>query len=522
MITLDVNPMVLEALKAAFPAPSNSAERALKKYVRVLSGFINRSVNTGRDPLQVRFKLYAVPTSKLANLGGSIGANKERVHRWLEQQGFALVQQSRRGSNLTGRVSDVRLSKWVTLTDDWQQIDQQLESAHSDSAIDSAIVGDAADCLAVFQDVYPDFDGNWSGEDLAARYDDLPVDVPSLVAYIYWLRNTASKKERLRREHACAQAKAVLSVATVLNGRYFQVRKPSAFGRTYYEGVSVQNVNKELRRAILGNCWEYDIRSSVVAWKLGQANLYLQLAGINKTVDKAFPMSYLYLDDKTDLLGTLRRYVFLDATKTNYDFQIKILKQAFTAIAFGARAASKGWQSSAGQWTNPALVEVVKDPQTRARFLADATVVQFIREQQTLDAHLLSQVQALKPDLLKKPILQTQAGRVSRSKVVAYLYQHEETKVMQVLKQAAMELGRVPIACVHDAVFFRDRLGLDRKEIIENAMQQSSGNPYWRLSASQLKRWERESLDEARELAAHRARIAAEEAQAKGYISRFS
>ena len=91
MITLDVNPMVLEALKAAFPAPSNSAERALKKYVRVLSSFINRSVNTGRDPLQVRFKLYAVPTSKLANLGGSIGANKERVHRWLEQQGFALA-----------------------------------------------------------------------------------------------------------------------------------------------------------------------------------------------------------------------------------------------------------------------------------------------------------------------------------------------------------------------------------------------------------------------------------------------
>ena len=111
------------------------------------------------------------------------------------------------------------------------------------------------------------------------------------------------------------------------------------------------------------------------------------------------------MDDKTDLLGTLRRYVFLDATKANYDFQIKILKQAFTAIAFGARAASKGWQSSAGQWTNLALVEVVKDPQTRARFLADATVVQFIRAQQTLDAHLLSQVQALKPDLLKKPIL---------------------------------------------------------------------------------------------------------------------
>ena len=50
MITLDVNPIVLEALKAAFPNAS-SAERALKKYVRVLSGFINRLFQLTRDPI---------------------------------------------------------------------------------------------------------------------------------------------------------------------------------------------------------------------------------------------------------------------------------------------------------------------------------------------------------------------------------------------------------------------------------------------------------------------------------------
>ena len=86
----------------------------------------------------------------------------------------------------------------------------------------------------------------------------------------------------------------------------------------------MQNVNKELRRAVLGNCWEYDIRSSVVAWKLGEARLYLYLKDINKTVDKAFPMSYLYLDDKTDLFGVVRRYVFVDASVANYELQIKI------------------------------------------------------------------------------------------------------------------------------------------------------------------------------------------------------
>ena len=520
MITLTVDPQVLALLQADFPKPANSAKRALDKYIAALTAQLNQSVYQGRDPQQLKIQSYSVSTSKLANQGGQIGSSKERLHSWLERKGVPLVRIVQKGSNLTGRLSDVVLTPLVQATEIWQQVDLDLKQATTDQQVEQALTPDQAQAKVVFDMVYPTFDSKWTGQDIAQRYDVLKVDVPSLKAYLYWLRTSTSTMTKDAVSRASAQARSILAVTSVLGGKYLQPIKDSAFGRRYYTGTSVQNVNKNLRNAILGSCWEYDIRSSVVAWKLGQANLYLQLAGINKTVDKAFPMSYLYLDDKTDLLGTLRRYVFLDATKTNYDFQIKILKQAFTAIAFGARAASKGWQSSAGQWTNPALVEVVKDPQTRARFLADATVVQFIREQQTLDAHLLSQVQALKPDLIKKPILQTQAGRVSRSKVVAYLYQHEETKIMQVLKQTAMELGRVPIACVHDAVFFRDRLGSDRKEIIEHAMQQSSGNPYWRLTASQLQRWERVSIDEAQELAAHRERIAAEEAQAKGYVSR--
>ena len=92
---------------------------------------------------------------------------------------------------------------------------------------------------------------------------------------------------------------------------------------------------------------------------------------------------------------------------------------------------------------------------------------------------------------------------------------------MAVLRATAVELGRPRIACVHDAVFFRKRPGLDRKERIEYAMQQATGDPYWRLNPTEIKRWEREILDEVRELAAQRARIAQEAEQAKGYKSRF-
>ena len=73
---------------------------------------------------------------------------------------------------------------------------------------------------------------------------------------------------RIRTSWLPPSARTILAIASVMSGNYLQRKKPSAFGRLYYEGVSVQNINKELRRAVLGNCWEYDIRSSVVAWKM--------------------------------------------------------------------------------------------------------------------------------------------------------------------------------------------------------------------------------------------------------------
>jgi predicted RNA-binding protein YlxR (DUF448 family) len=51
------------------------------------------------------------------------------------------------------------------------------------------------------------------------------------------------------------QADTILRIAQHTNGYFLQEKKASAFGRNYYVGTSVQNVNKELRRAMLGNCY---------------------------------------------------------------------------------------------------------------------------------------------------------------------------------------------------------------------------------------------------------------------------
>jgi hypothetical protein len=293
----------------------------------------------------------------------------------------------------------------------------------------------------------------------------------------------------------------------------------------YYEGVSVQNVNRELRRSILGDCWEYDIRSSVITWKMGFARDYL--ASIGQTDSDAVRRSFLsticYIEDRDDFMVTVRRSVFTDPDEpTTAEFQTKLIKQAVTAISFGARATSTGWPNGSGGITNSAIVDILRNPNQRRRFLADIVVVGFIREQNSLDDYIFGLVKTQFPELLAMESLQTPSGRPSKSRVLAYLYQHAETEVMDIVIQAAAKHGRQPIARVHDAIFFRKRLSLDLKLEIEGEMQQRTGNPYWRLTAKGLEGYRSLNRDQIREEREHRARIAEETLRAENYQSRLA
>jgi len=236
---------------------------------------------------------------------------------------------------------------------------------------------------------------------------------------------------------------------------------------------------------------------------------------------KVFSATLNFLEDKADFMGTVRYFTFGDASPVPRDLQPKLLKQAFTAISFGARQNSTGWQNESGGWTNPALVDIIKNSADRERFLADPTVQAFIKEQSILDAHLYELVKVERRDLLSKPFLQTASGRPSKSKILAYLYQHDETEVMDIVCAVAAKHDREPVARVHDAIFFQRKLRLDLRHEIEMTMQDSTHNPYWRLTPKQLERYEPRYLDQQLEEAEHKRRIAQEEADAVGYKSPF-
>jgi len=188
-------------------------------------------------------------------------------------------------------------------------------------------------------------------------------------------------------------------------------------------------------------------------------------------------------------MATLQYLVFDKNSNVSVGLQPDLLKQAFTALSFGARKSSRAWIDQNGEWTRPAMVEIFQVKEERDRFLNDVCVVGFINEQSMLDNFLFNGVKQYRPDLLKLPYLQTQSGRPSKSKCVAFLYQHQETEVMNLVREALAAKGKTVLASIHDAIITKEKLGMELTSEIELLMQDKTGNPYWRLGTNQLKRY---------------------------------
>jgi hypothetical protein len=75
---------------------------------------------------------------------------------------------------------------------------------------------------------------------------------------------------------------------------------------------------------------------------------------------------------------------------------------------------------------------------------------------------------------------------------------------------------------VHDAVFFKSRLGPELKHELELALRDFTQNEYWHLTAKQLKRYTPVSIDARTEEAEHKARIQEEERLARDHFAILS
>ena len=488
MVEIKVDPSVLVAMRQAFPSPPNSAIRQFYNYVGTLKEMLLNSLLRGQTVEELKLNLFSISLHQLANKGGVIGKHKIRVHKWLSDNGLALVEIVKLGSNLTGMVSKVKFTELVSL--EMPAATSLLPSVLEDVSATNSMNNPSSQTTAELIDhLYPDFAQCVANQTLDQVFDAVRIDAKSLQNYMRWLRNGATKLNANKRKLYLLQAHVILTVTKDKDGMYYQRKLPSDFGRTYYSGTSVQNVNKELRRAMLGNCWEYDIRSSVVAWKMGFASECITAMNLSGTVSHHFKHTLSYLQDKKGLMATLQYLVFGKDSEVQAELQPTLLKQAFTALSFGARKTARAWMDQNGGWARPAMVEIFRVKEERDRFLNDVSVVGFIEEQAMLDDFLFNGIKQQRPDLLKLPYLQTQSGKPSKSKCIAFLYQHQETLVMNIVRDAIAAHGKTVLASIHDAIITKEKLSVHLKSEIEQLMRDETGNCYWSLGSKELKRY---------------------------------
>ena len=131
MIKLEVYPQVLMSLNQAFPKPNMAATKALNKYVQVLEKLLFEAWLHGPTPEQRKLKLFGLSLYQLMAKGGQIGPNKIRIHKWLKDQKLELVQAVTKGSNLTGRLSEVKLTDLVTMTNNLELKEEITMNIHN-------------------------------------------------------------------------------------------------------------------------------------------------------------------------------------------------------------------------------------------------------------------------------------------------------------------------------------------------------------------------------------------------------
>lgn len=522
MLQIQLDPIVLQTLQTHFPK-KNSAKRALDKYVTLLTNQFTLSVMHGRSAWMNSNDLYSISLHKQRNRGGQIGQHKIRLQNWLEDNDLEIFSVSLLGSNMSKRLSVVKLTNLATITNTVTvfKTPNEIETENLRQLLDDQSITNEE----FFKKQYPEI-GTLTETEINDMFDIVPIDMKSLRNYLHWVEHDASLIEAKKKLQIITQADTILRIAQHTNGFYFQRKKASDFGRQYYSGTSVQNVNKELRRAMLGHCWEYDIRSSVFAWKMGHARECYEKLKTIENFQQVFSQTLLFLEDKKDFMATVRYYTFKEDSNVPRDLQDKLLKQAVTAISFGARRGTKGWRVSATEWSNPALVEIFKNNEERERFMNCPIIKKFISEQNTLDKFIYQTCREANPPFMSLPEVRTQCGVLSKAKVIAYLYQHFETQVMDVASEEIEKRGRKVLARIHDAIIIDKRLGVDNKIEIEEAMQKATSNPYWHLTPKELQPFERPySLDRV-EIEAHQERIREEEvfakqAKSKGLLKSF-
>jgi len=313
----------------------------------------------------------------------------------------------------------------------------------------------------------------------------VPVDIKSITNYINNTVREIEYSEKNSKHEATLyrnlrQAKYIKVISSFFSEAYGQhvlpmIPNPSLYGRIYYKGINIQNISKTVRQACLGEHYSYDLNAAVYAIKLMIAKNILKQHNIDDYGH--FTYTKEYLDHKGSIRKQLSKHI------TKYPNPGKLVKEAITAIGFGARIGGGSWQID-GEWHTSSIEDIIMNPVDRKNFMDDPWVRQFVREQQVItniitdnfikDKQFIDSVQNI-PSMFKN-------GKIRKTQVMSYVFQHTEKSIMDTITQ------NIPVvARIHDSFITLKKLSIEQLSDIKYQLQKFE--PLMTIDSDELHAW---------------------------------
>jgi hypothetical protein len=478
VLKLEVNPLVVNQLMKSFPKYSKEkAELRLNKYVRTLERLMRRARVKNRFS---RNKTYTLEAKVLWDKCGQLGTKKISVHKWLTDNRVQLVHKTNVNYRPSNELSVYKKTKYLTIKDE-SVIDllRKMSSTERLNYLNSPTQHD----IDEITDYLKDFN-SLSASEQNDLYEIVKVDEVSLKNYLLKLANGEVQIETSKQESDADCSEYILRIAQLNNGLLPQLKFKSDFGRTYYKNLSVQNVSKRVREAFLGDSWEYDCKSCSASWKMAFAREHYDSKSRHKvSFDDSYIAMTLYLEYKSEFFRVVIENIFSQMPYTD-EYKTSAVKEAMTAIGFGAKLTMGEWKESDGKTYSSSLRDVFNENETLlSRFVNCFIVRQFNKEQQVFNKYI---VKKFSND--SEWIKDLELSRINRkvkpykqSQKISWLYQHAETIMMNIVRDVLKTLGKTVLANVHDAIVVRERLTDSERLMIENLVRDRTKVRYFAL-----------------------------------------
>lgn len=432
------------------------AKKLHNKYLNVCRQFLFRALP------HIEGDILNFPLKQAQDICGDFIYQGKRYYVWQE---FFAVQPffyiNRLGRKWTRMVSEVKIY-------DQKYIELLIDSADSSTLID------------IYFNKY----------DVNERIN-VPIDYDSLNAYITRTKNLLDNIDNSdKRYHKVLKnyrtAKFFKIITEHFYGMFGEYVLPhikgnkSHYGRTYYKGINLQNCTKELRIATLGDHTSYDINAAAYAIKLILAKNIYDEYGYDFIGN--FTYTKEYLDHKSEIRNELAQVIYRHMP--NYSDPLKLVKEAMTAIGFGAKMHEGSWEIE-GSIRYNALHYIIYNKNARIAFAKHPFVVEFLKEQDMLgkiiyeyysrDSNFINKVKDI-------PDIYCNNGKLNKSKVLAYLYQHMETMIMDMITENIVTKLKI-----HDSFIVNKDLSSETLKDIKCMLYQLS--PYLTLSNEKHHGW---------------------------------